>query len=127
MGLYINAEHTGVVHSRGIAMFLKTWGSFIFSITFGFLISAGIGTEEVSGGMMNLFFMMFAFAGVLAEPEELPSLWIFMHRVNPYTFQALVAAPLADAPISCIGSEMVTFEAPSGESATLTWIHEVNR
>uniref|UniRef100_L7IWL3 ABC transporter domain-containing protein n=1 Tax=Pyricularia oryzae (strain P131) TaxID=1143193 RepID=L7IWL3_PYRO1 len=119
LGLYRNAEHTGAVHSRGIAMFLNIWAFFVFSTTFGFLISAGIDTAEVSGGIVNLFFiMMFAFAGVLAGPDELPRFWIFMYRVNPFTYivEALVATSLADAPVSCIDSELLTFEAPSGQS-----------
>lgn len=55
---------------------------------------------------------------VLAGPDELPRFWIFMYRVNPFTYivEALVATSLADAPVSCIDSELLTFEAPSGQS-----------
>ncbi|TLS30947.1 hypothetical protein PpBr36_02250 [Pyricularia pennisetigena] len=97
-----NAEHTGAAHSRGIAI-------------------AGIDTAEVSGGIVNLFFiMMFAFAGVLAGPNDLPGFWIFMYRVNPFTYivEAFVATSLADAPVKCIDTELLAFEPPSGESCT---------
>ncbi|KAH6962895.1 ABC transporter CDR4 [Fusarium avenaceum] len=117
LGLYHNAEHTDSVHSRGITVFLNIWVFFMFSSTFGSMIIAGIDTAEVAGGVVNLFFiMMFAFAGVLAAPSQLPGFWIFMYRVNPFTYivEALVATCLADAPVHCQDNELVQFEAPSG-------------
>ncbi|KAI6765534.1 hypothetical protein HG530_006604 [Fusarium avenaceum] len=117
LGLYHNAEHTDSVQSRGITVFLNIWAFFMFSSTFGSMIIAGIDTAEVAGGVVNLFFiMMFAFAGVLAAPSQLPGFWIFMYRVNPFTYivEALVATCLADAPVHCQDNELVQFEAPSG-------------
>ncbi|KAH7303672.1 ABC transporter CDR4 [Stachybotrys elegans] len=117
MGMYRNAEFTDSVHSRGITVFLQIWAFFVFSSTFGHMIIAGIDTAEVAGGIVNLFFiMMVAFSGVLATPQELPGFWIFMYRVNPFTYmiEGFVATSLANAPMHCLNRELVRFEAPDG-------------
>ncbi|KAJ3538998.1 hypothetical protein NM208_g5663 [Fusarium decemcellulare] len=117
IGLYKNAEWTDSVHSRGITMFLHLWIFFMFSSTFANLMIAGIGSADVAGGVMNLLLiMMFTFCGVLAGPDALPGFWIFMYRVNPFTYiiEGFLGTSLGDAPMSCASDEYVRFSAPNG-------------
>ncbi|GJN71555.1 hypothetical protein PLIIFM63780_006109 [Purpureocillium lilacinum] len=117
IGLYRNAEWTDQVNSRGITMFLQVWIFFIFTSTFANMIIAAIQTAEVAGGIVNLLMiMMFAFCGVLAGPTDLPGFWIFMYRVNPFTYvlEAFLGTSLANAPMHCENNEYVPFEAPNG-------------
>lgn len=53
---------------------------------------------------------------VLAGPTELPGFWIFMYRVNPFTYviESFLGTALAGAPVTCKPSELVQFEAPAG-------------
>ncbi|KAK1144148.1 Multidrug resistance protein [Aspergillus melleus] len=117
MGLYRNAEWTDTVHSRGITTCLHLWVLFVFTSTFANMLIAGIETEQVAGAFLNFFFnIMFAFAGVLAGPTELPGFWIFMYRVNPFTYviESFLGTTLAGAPVTCTDRELVQFEAPTG-------------
>ncbi|WQF84837.1 Putative AAA+ ATPase domain, CDR ABC transporter, ABC-2 type transporter, transmembrane [Colletotrichum destructivum] len=114
-----NAAWADAVHSRAATLFLICWAFFLFSSTFAHLMIAGLGSAEVAGGIMNLFFiLMFAFCGVLAGPNELPGFWIFMYRVNPFTYimEGFLTVGLANAPVTCSPTELLTFSAPSGSS-----------
>ncbi|KAH6896015.1 ABC-2 type transporter-domain-containing protein [Thelonectria olida] len=119
IGLYRNAEYTDSVNSRGITMFLQVWIFFVFTSTFATMSIAGIESAEVASGIVNLFvIMMFAFCGVLAGPSDLPGFWIFMYRVNPFTYvvEAFLGTSLANAPVTCAAKELVEFSAPSGST-----------
>ncbi|OJI99476.1 hypothetical protein ASPVEDRAFT_60490 [Aspergillus versicolor CBS 583.65] len=119
LALYRNAEWTDAVHSRGITVCLHMWIFFAFTSTFANMLIAGIETEQVAGAFLNFFFnIMFAFAGVLAGPTELPGFWIFMYRVNPFTYviESFLGTALAGAPVTCTPSELVQYEAPAGMS-----------
>ncbi|KAJ6440945.1 ABC transporter CDR4 [Purpureocillium lavendulum] len=119
IGLYRNAEWTDQVNSRGITMFLQVWIFFVFTSTFANMIIAAIETAEVAGGIVNLLMiMMFAFCGVLAGPKDLPGFWIFMYRVNPFTYvlEAFLGTSLANAPMHCEDNEFIPFEAPNGST-----------
>ncbi|KDN61164.1 putative ABC-2 type transporter [Colletotrichum sublineola] len=119
MRLDRNAEWTNAVHSRAVALFLICWVFFLFSSTFTHLMIAGLGSAEVAGGIMNLaFILMFAFCGVLAGPGELPGFWVFMYRVNPFTYlmEGFLTIGLANAPVTCSSTELLTFDAPSGRT-----------
>ncbi|GKT89599.1 LOW QUALITY PROTEIN: ABC-2 type transporter [Colletotrichum tofieldiae] len=119
MRLDRNAEWTDAVHSRAVTLFLICWVFFLFSSTFAHLMIAGLGSAEVAGGIMNLLFiLMFAFCGVLAGPDELPGFWIFMYRVNPFTYivEGFLSIGLANAPVTCSPTELLTFDAPSGST-----------
>lgn len=52
---------------------------------------------------------------VLAVPGEFPGFWIFMYRVNPFTYivEAFLSVGLANAPVTCSATELLTFVAPS--------------
>ncbi|KAK7449547.1 hypothetical protein CaCOL14_013316 [Colletotrichum acutatum] len=119
MRLDRNAEWTDSVHSRGVTLFLICWVFFLFSSTFAHLMIAGLGSAEVAGGIMNLLFiLMFAFCGVLAGPDALPGFWIFMYRVNPFTYivEGFLSVGLANAPVVCSASELLEFAAPANST-----------
>ncbi|TDZ22045.1 ZEB2-regulated ABC transporter 1 [Colletotrichum orbiculare MAFF 240422] len=118
-----NAAWTDTVSSRGVALFLICWAFFLHASTFAHLLIAGLGSAEVAGGLLNLLFiLMFAFCGVLAGPDELPGFWTFMYRANPLTYvvEGLLSVGLADAPVTCTSSELLTFDAPSGSTCGST-------
>nr|XP_036577228.1 ABC multidrug transporter [Colletotrichum truncatum]KAF6784140.1 ABC multidrug transporter [Colletotrichum truncatum] len=119
IGLYRNAYPTDSVDSRGITMFLIVWAFFIFAGTFAHMVIAGLPNEEIAGGIVNLFaIMMFLFCGILAGPDTLPGFWIFMYRVNPFTYvvEGFLGTSLANAPVHCASNEFVRFSAPSGQT-----------
>ncbi|KAL1620268.1 Multidrug resistance protein [Neofusicoccum ribis] len=119
IGLYRNAYPTDAVDSRGITMFLQVWVFFIFTSTFATMMIAGLESAEVAGGVVNLFaIMMFAFCGILAGPGDLPGFWIFMYRVNPFTYvvEGFLGTSLANAPVRCAANELLQFNAPSGRT-----------
>lgn len=115
IGLYRNARWTGAEHARGANVFLLVWLFFVFTSTFAHMIIAAIDSAEVAGGIVNLFLvMMFAFCGVLAGPNELPRFWIFMYRINPFTYvvEGFLGSALANAPVHCASNELLIFERP---------------
>ncbi|KAK1701651.1 ABC-2 type transporter [Colletotrichum lupini] len=119
IGLYRNAYATDAVDSRGITMFLQVWVFFIFTGSFAHMMIAGLPNAEVAGGIVNLFaIMMFAFCGILAGPKDLPGFWIFMYRVNPFTYvvEGFLGTSLANAAVHCASNEFVSFAAPSGQT-----------
>ncbi|VUC33001.1 unnamed protein product [Clonostachys rosea] len=121
IGLYRNAEWTDQVHSRGITIALHVWLFFVFTSTFAMMLIAGLPSPDIAGGVLTLFFiMMFAFNGVLAGPTQLPGFWIFMYRVNPFTYvvEAFLGTTLANAPVTCASNEIVTFMPPNGTTCS---------
>ncbi|KAI8649075.1 putative ABC1 transport protein [Fusarium keratoplasticum] len=121
IGLYKNAEWTDAVHSRGITMFLHLWIFFVYTSTFAHMLIAGLPTADVAGGAGNLLLiMMFTFCGVLAGPDALPGFWIFMYRVNPFTYiiESFMGTSLGNAPMYCAPNEFIRFTAPNGSTCT---------
>lgn len=121
IGLYRNAEHTDQVHSRGITIFLLVWAFFMFTSTFAHMMIAGLPNADTAAGAMNLLFvMMFCFCGILAGPNELPGFWIFMYRVNPFTYvvEGFLGTTLANAPVECAANEIATFAPPNGSTCS---------
>lgn len=61
---------------------------------------------------------MYAFCGILSAPNELPGFWIFMYRVNPFTYlvSSLLSATLGGAPVECTESEFQRLSSPEGQS-----------
>ncbi|KAF5552562.1 ATPase [Fusarium phyllophilum] len=117
IGLYRNAEYTNEVHSRGIAIFLHVWMFFLLTSTFTHMIIAGLPNADIGGGILNLLFiMMFSFCGVLAGPDALPGFWIFMYRVNPFTYvvEGFLGTTLANAPVTCADNEILEFKPANG-------------
>lgn len=119
IGLYRNARWTDAEHSRGANVFLHVWVFFVFTSTFAHMIIAAVETAEVAGGIVNLFLvLMFSMCGVLAGPNDLPRFWIFMYRVNPFTYvvEGFLGASLADAPVHCSPEEFLNFQKPENAS-----------
>jgi len=61
---------------------------------------------------------MYAFAGVLVQPGDMPRFWIFMYRVNPFTYlcSSFLSAAIGEAPVQCAASELLAMEAPGSQS-----------
>lgn len=119
VGLYRNAEYTGEVHTRGTLAVLIIWAVFLFSSSFAHMLISGMDSDQLASALSNiLFIMMYAFCGILAGPDALPGFWIFMYRVNPFTYlvSSLLSATLGDAPMHCADNEILSFFAPSGMS-----------
>ncbi|ETS76917.1 hypothetical protein PFICI_10791 [Pestalotiopsis fici W106-1] len=116
IGLYRNAYFTNTVDSRGITAFLHVWAFFMFTSTFANMIIAGLESADVAGAIANLFFiMMFLFCGILAGPDTLPRFWIFMYRVNPFTYvvEGFMGNALGNSEVQCAANEVLTFHAPN--------------
>ncbi|KIV95546.1 hypothetical protein PV10_03185 [Exophiala mesophila] len=119
MELYRNAEWTDSVHIRGFLTFLYVWASFLFAGTFAQALIAGAPSDEIASAVGNIMsIMMYAFCGILAGPDALPGFWIFMYRVNPFTYlvDGLLSTTLANAPVTCASNEILRVDAPAGES-----------
>ncbi|KAH7419378.1 ABC-2 type transporter-domain-containing protein [Cadophora sp. MPI-SDFR-AT-0126] len=119
IGLYKNAEWTDSVHSRGFTMFLHLWIFFMYTSTFAHMLIAGLPSADIAGGAGNLLLiMMFTFCGVLSGPDAMPGFWIFMYRVNPFTYiiESFMGTSLGNAPMYCAANEFVNFIAPNGST-----------
>ncbi|KAL2815261.1 ABC multidrug transporter [Aspergillus cavernicola] len=117
VGLYQNAEYTDTVHTRSTLTALVIWAAFLFASSFAHMLIAGLDSAEIASAFSNiLFIMMYAFCGILAGPDALPGFWIFMYRVNPFTYlvSSLLSATLGAAPMHCADNEILSFSAPSG-------------
>ncbi|TLS31584.1 hypothetical protein PpBr36_03908 [Pyricularia pennisetigena] len=117
MGLYRNAYATDAVDSRAATMFLQVWIFFIFVTSFAFMGIAALQSAEVAGNVVNLLtIMMFSFCGVLAGPNDLPRFWIFMYRVNPFTYvvESFLGIGISDTTVTCADNEYVTFNPANG-------------
>ncbi|KAI9743048.1 MAG: hypothetical protein M1818_003343 [Claussenomyces sp. TS43310] len=119
VGMYHNAIPAHEVHIRGFLMFLLMWSFMIFASTFTSMVVAGVATAEIGAIIaLLLFAMCLIFCGVLATPVALPGFWIFMYRVNPFTYLigALLSTGLANNNVTCDPIELVTFMPPSGQT-----------
>jgi ATP-binding cassette subfamily G (WHITE) protein 2 (PDR) len=61
---------------------------------------------------------MYEFAGVLVKPGDLPRFWIFMYRVNPFTYltSSFLSAAIGEAPVQCAANELLRMEAPDSQT-----------
>jgi len=118
-GLYHNAEATNTVNIRGFHALLIVVAVFIFASTLAHLLIAGSPNEEIAGALATLVtIMLYAFCGILAGPNDLPGFWIFMYRVNPFTYlvSSFMSTTLGQAPAYCADSEFQTFFPPQGQT-----------
>lgn len=119
MGLYKNAEWTDSVHSRAILALLIIWASLLFASSFAHAVIAGLPNGEVASAIANILtIMLYVFCGVLVGPDDLPRFWIFMYRVNPFTYivDGLMATALGRAPAHCASNEYLVFNSPDNVS-----------
>jgi ATP-binding cassette subfamily G (WHITE) protein 2 (PDR) len=54
----------------------------------------------------------------LVKKGTLPKFWIFMYRVNPFTYlsSSFLSAAIGEAPVHCAAKELLTFEAPGSQT-----------
>ncbi|KAA8649825.1 uncharacterized protein ATNIH1004_002502 [Aspergillus tanneri] len=119
IGLYRNAEYTGTVHSRSMLVFLIIWVLFLFASSMAHMLIAGVESDELASALANILsIMLYAFCGILAGPNALPRFWIFMYRVNPFTYvtSGLLSASLGNAPMHCATNELLSFSAPPNQT-----------
>ncbi|KAF2740045.1 putative ABC multidrug transporter [Polyplosphaeria fusca] len=119
IGLYRNAEPTDAVHIRGLLTVMLVWVTFLFASSFAHLMIAGVESEEIAGSLTTVFsIMLYAFCGILAGPDVLPRFWIFMYRVNPFTYlvSSLLSTTLGQAAARCADNEFQTFFAPENQT-----------
>ncbi|KAF2018873.1 ABC multidrug transporter [Aaosphaeria arxii CBS 175.79] len=119
IGLWRNAEPTDAVAIRGFLTFMILWATFLFASTLAHMLIAGAPGEEIASAFATLLgIMLYAFCGILAGPNDLPGFWIFMYRVNPYTYlvSSLLSTTLGRAPAHCADNEFQRFFPPSGQS-----------
>ncbi|KAF1993489.1 putative ABC multidrug transporter [Amniculicola lignicola CBS 123094] len=119
MGLYRNAESTDAVAIRGFLTVLLIWVIFLWASSFAHMLIAGVDSEEVASAFtMLLSIMMYAFCGILGGPDAIPRFWIFMYRVNPFTYfvSGLLSTTLGQAPAYCAENEFQSFAAPENQT-----------
>lgn len=81
------------------------------------MLIAGCPSEEVAGALATLLsIMLYAFCGILAGPDALPRFWIFMYRVNPFTYlvSSFMSTTLGQAPAYCADTEFQQFAPANG-------------
>lgn len=118
-GLFRNAEYTDAVNIRGFHTLLIIVATFIFASTLAHLLVAGSPGEEIAGLFGTLVsIMLYAFCGILSSPNDLPRFWIFMYRVNPFTYlvSSFMSTTLGQAPAYCADNEFQAFSAPANET-----------
>ncbi|KAF1841024.1 opaque-specific ABC transporter CDR3 [Cucurbitaria berberidis CBS 394.84] len=118
-GFYRNAEFTDSVHIRGFHAVLIVVVTFLIASSLAHLLIAGAPSEEIAAAFATLLsIMLYAFAGILAGPKDLPRFWIFMYRVNPVTYlvSSFMSTTLGQAPVSCAQTEFQTFAAPANQT-----------
>ena len=119
LGLYNNAVPTDTVDQRGALVWLYMMFFYIYATTLGQLC---VSFNEIPDNAANLAVMLFTmclnFCGVLAGPDVLPGFWIFMYRLNPFTYlvQGVLSTGLANQEASCSEGELITFIAPDGKT-----------
>ncbi|KAK1141439.1 Multidrug resistance protein [Aspergillus melleus] len=119
IGLYQNAQYTHTMHSRSTLAFLIVWVLFLFCSSLAQMLIAGISSDEMASALANvLAIMLYAFCGILAGPDALPGFWIFMYRVNPFTYvtAGLLSTSLGNAPMHCAENEVLRFAAPDNQT-----------
>lgn len=115
LGVYQNAQYTSTIHSRSTLAFLIVWVLFLFCSSMAHMLIAGVSSDEMASALANILsIMLYAFCGILAGPDALPGFWIFMYRVNPFTYvtAGLLSTSLGNAPMHCAENEYLAFSAP---------------
>jgi ABC-type multidrug transport system permease subunit len=118
-GYYRNAQVTDSVHIRGFHVLLIVIAVFVFASTLAHLLIAGSPNEQIAGALATLMtIMLYAFCGILVGPDDLPGFWIFMYRVNPFTYlvSSFMSGALGQAAVYCADNEFQTFFPPQGQS-----------
>ncbi|KAJ4413752.1 Multidrug resistance protein [Gnomoniopsis sp. IMI 355080] len=116
VGLNRNAAETNDTASRGVLALLFMLVFFLLASTFSHMIGAIFDAADQAAGIGNLLFtMMFIFNGILEAP---PRFWVWMYRVNPFTYlvEGLLGTGLAHASIHCADNEFLHLMPPAGQT-----------
>jgi ATP-binding cassette subfamily G (WHITE) protein 2 (PDR) len=119
MGLFRNARWTDIVHTKSTLVSLVIWSAFLFGSTLAHALIAGAPTAEAASALGNVSgIMMYAFAGLLVQPKNLPKFWIFMYRVNPFTYltSSFLSAAIGEAPVQCAADELLGMRSPGSQT-----------
>jgi ATP-binding cassette subfamily G (WHITE) protein 2 (PDR) len=119
VGMYRNAQFTDAVHIRSFHILLIVVAAFLFASTLAHLLIAGCPNDEIAGAIATLLsIFLYAFNGILVGPKILPRFWIFMYRVNPFTYlvSSFMAAALGQAPAYCAETEFQKFDTPNNQT-----------
>jgi ATP-binding cassette subfamily G (WHITE) protein 2 (PDR) len=119
VGLYRNAQPTDAVDIRSFHTLLLVVATFLFASTLAHMLIAGAPNEEVAGAFATLMsIFLYAFAGILVGPKDLPGFWIFMYRVDPFTYlvSSFMATTLGQASAYCADNEFQTFSTPANQT-----------
>ncbi|RCK64328.1 Multidrug resistance protein CDR2 [Candida viswanathii] len=117
VGLYANAEPTNTVNSRGTLMWMFLTSFYVYAATFGQLCMSFTELIDAAGNIAStLYIMCLMFCGVIVLPSVMPGFWIFMYRINPFTYLILgiLATGLGNNKVACAKREFVTLQPPRG-------------
>ena len=106
-------------------MLVFTTQFLVFASTFAHMVVVAMPTNELAGNLSTfLFSMTLQFNGVLQPPSALPSFWIWMYRVSPFTYLigGWAGTSLAGREVNCSQNELAIFDPPKiGQTnATMT-------
>lgn len=117
VGLYRNMQQTDSVDIRSFHTMLIILATFHFASSLAHMLIAGCPSEEIAGAFATLLsIMLYAFCGILAGPDALPGFWIFMYRVNPFTYlvSSFMSTTLGKASAHCADTEFQHFAPVNG-------------
>ncbi|KAF7455038.1 Opaque-specific ABC transporter CDR3 [Pyrenophora tritici-repentis] len=118
-GYFRNAEVTDSVSIRGFHTLLLVVAVFIFASTFAHLLIAAAPDESIASVTATIMsVMLYAFCGILVKRDEMPKFWIFMYRVDPFTYlvSSFLSATLGQAGMTCTETEFQRFLPPQGQT-----------
>ncbi|TVY13795.1 ZEB2-regulated ABC transporter 1 [Lachnellula arida] len=121
VGMYKNAEATGMLEERSGLMFLIIWSFFCFSSTFSQMLGTIMPDAATGVNISSLLYSLsLIFCGVLVPPNALPRFWIFMYRSTPVTYfiNTMVSTGIAGVQVTCAENELLHFSPPVGQNCS---------
>ncbi|KAE8362635.1 P-loop containing nucleoside triphosphate hydrolase protein [Aspergillus caelatus] len=105
---------------RATLMFLLIWVFFLFSSTLSQAIAAGINDSLTAVNIANLLFTLcLLFCGILVQPDALARFWIFMYRVDPFTYlmDGMIVTALANTKLHCAAIDLLRIALPANTTS----------
>lgn len=105
---------------RATLMFLLIWVFFLFSSTLSQAIAAGLNDSLTAVNIANLLFTLcLLFCGILVQPDALAQFWIFMYRVDPFTYlmDGMIATALANTKLHCAAIDLLRIRLPANATS----------
>jgi ABC-type multidrug transport system permease subunit len=116
IGMQRNGAPTHDTSARSGVVFLLIWSFMQFTLSFSYLVVAGIKSASTAVNIAQLLYSLsLIFCGVLARPSALPRFWKFMYRVTPLTYytSGLISATLGEVPVQCSATEVINIPLPT--------------